>query len=296
MRGAYFYERRADAGARTEAQRGLDMLDRDVRLAGPMPEDAADVPPTCEIRIEHEGTVDQRDHGADVLAEIGQREGGIRQDTRIVAAHFQRAPCEIDAFQTIRLRIFAPAVYNEPITAKRGPGEGRPVTRIAFDRLLKQTERLRASPCRRQNHRIGAQVEVVGSKVVRRAAGRAGGLGGLQCRLDHAGDARRHLVLQLEDVFQRAVEAVGPQMRAGHRVDQLPGNTDPIATLAYRPFEHIADAQLAADLLHVDRLTLVRKTRIAGDDEEPADTGERGDDLLDHAVGEIFLFRVTAHI
>jgi hypothetical protein len=85
-------------------------------------------------------------------------------------------------------------------------------------------------------------------------------------------------------------------MRAGHRVDQLPGNTDPIATLAHRAFEHITDAQLAADLLHVNRLTLVRKTRIAGDDEQPADTGERGDDLLDHAVDEIFLLRVAAHI
>ena len=71
MRPAYREEGIADAGAGTESQRGLDMLDRDVGFAGPMPEDAADVPPTCEIRIEREGTVDQRNHGADVLAEIG---------------------------------------------------------------------------------------------------------------------------------------------------------------------------------------------------------------------------------
>jgi hypothetical protein len=38
-------------------------------------------------------------------------------------------------------------------------------------------------------------------------------------------------------------------------------------------------------------LALVGEGRIAGDDEEPADAGERGDDLLDHAVGEIFLLR-----
>ena len=36
--------------------------------------------------------------------------------------------------------------------------------------------------------------------------------------------------------------------------------------------------------------------RIAGDDEEPAYTRQGGDDLLDHAVGEIFLLRVAAHI
>jgi hypothetical protein len=35
MRLAYYRERRADAGARAEAQRGFDMLDRDVRLTRP---------------------------------------------------------------------------------------------------------------------------------------------------------------------------------------------------------------------------------------------------------------------
>src|SRR6266404_4808572 len=51
-----------------------------------------------------------------------------------------------------------------------------------------------------------------------------------------------------------------------------------------------------ADLLHIDGLPFVGEARIAGDDEEPADAGEGGDDLLDHAVGEIFLFGVTAQI
>ena len=30
---------------------------------------------------------------------------------------------------------------------------------------------------------------------------------------DNAGDARRHLVLKLEDIFERTVETVCPQMR-----------------------------------------------------------------------------------
>jgi hypothetical protein len=38
------------------------------------------------------------------------------------------------------------------------------------------------------------------------------------------------------------------------------------------------------------------KLEIAGDDEEPPDAGERSNDLLDHAVGEIFLIGVAAHI
>jgi len=60
--------------------------------------------------------------------------------------------------------------------------------------------------------------------------------------------------------------------------------------------EHIADAEFAADLLHLDYLALVGEGRIAGDDEEPPDARQRGDDLLDHAVGEIFLLRIAAHI
>jgi hypothetical protein len=35
-------EGRANAGAGTEAQRGIEMLDRDVRLARPIPESAAE--------------------------------------------------------------------------------------------------------------------------------------------------------------------------------------------------------------------------------------------------------------
>jgi hypothetical protein len=49
-------------------------------------------------------------------------------------------------------------------------------------------------------------------------------------------------------------------------------------------------------LLHVDELPFIRKTRITGDHEQPADPRQRGDDLLDHAVDEIVLLRVAAHI
>jgi len=49
-------------------------------------------------------------------------------------------------------------------------------------------------------------------------------------------------------------------------------------------------------LLYVNRLALVGEARIARDHKEPADTRERGDDFLDHAVGEVFLFRVAADV
>src|SRR5271157_3248199 len=158
---AYYIERRADAGAGAEAQRGLDMLDRDVGLARPSPEDAADKPASSVVRVEREGSVNQRHHGADILAEIGQRLGGIGQDARVVADHFQGSPREIGALQTVRRPVFAPAVMKQPITAIRGPGECGSVTRIALDRLLEQTERFGHLPCRREDHRMGTQIKVV---------------------------------------------------------------------------------------------------------------------------------------
>jgi hypothetical protein len=54
----------------------------------------------------------------------------------------------------------------------------------------------------------------------------------MQRRLDHAGDAERDPILQLENVLQRAVEPAGSQMRAGHGIHQLPGDAHPAADFA----------------------------------------------------------------
>src|SRR5215469_5190012 len=89
MRLAYYSERRADPSARAEPQRGLAILDRKVGLAREKPENGADVPTACKIRVECEGTIDQRDHGADILAEIASGEGDIDNGVRIVAGHLQ---------------------------------------------------------------------------------------------------------------------------------------------------------------------------------------------------------------
>src|SRR5215472_9780301 len=296
MRYAHCKARRPDSGARAEPQRRLEMLDRNVGPARPIPEGAADVPAACVIRIERQGTVNQLDHYVDILAEIGKRMGCIREDARIVARHFQGLPCELGALQAVRLPIFAAIVTKQPKTALRGPGERGPVTRVARNRLLQQTERFWDLPWRRPDHFMSAQVEIVCCKVGRGATGRMCGFRRLQGRLEDAGDARSDLVLKVEDIFQRPIEMIRPQMRPGTRVDQLTGNADPITAPAHRPFEQVTDTQFLADPLHIDVLALIRKSRIAGGNKQPADAREGGNDLLDHAVSEIFLLRVTAEI
>src|SRR6202047_1409832 len=57
--------------ARAEAQGHLSMLDREIRLAGPQPEQTADVPAARVTWIEAESAIDQRDHRIQALAENG---------------------------------------------------------------------------------------------------------------------------------------------------------------------------------------------------------------------------------
>src|SRR5262249_47960997 len=112
IRRAYHAKRRADPGAGTEAQRGFAMLDRYVQLARAPSEKSAIMPAARGIRVERQGTVDQRHHRADVRAEIAQRDGGISQDARVVPVHFQGAPGELDALKAIRRGVFAAIVEN----------------------------------------------------------------------------------------------------------------------------------------------------------------------------------------
>jgi hypothetical protein len=52
-------------------------------------------------------------------------------------------------------------------------------------------------------------------------------------------------------------------MGTSQGIDQLGRDPHPLARVAHRPFEDIAHAQLAADVLHADGLALVGEARIA---------------------------------
>ena len=192
------------------------MLDREIRLACPQPEKTADVPAACEARIESKGVINQRDHGIDVFAEHGERHCGVGQDARVVPRHLDRTPSEVDPPRPDRFPIRGVEVYSQMLAALcRKPKRGA-VMRVAGDGLLKQ--RQRGTQLKGPVHRISTQIEVVGAEIAGPTARRAGGLGGLQRWLDDPGDARRHLVLQIEDNLERTVEVVGPEMGAGFGV------------------------------------------------------------------------------
>src|SRR5258708_12288465 len=102
---AYYSERVADAGAGAETERGIDLLNRDIGLAGPTPEDATNVPATREARVERHRAVSQPHHRADVLAEEGERNGSIGKHARIVSAELQTPVCVTAPFAPVRLSL-----------------------------------------------------------------------------------------------------------------------------------------------------------------------------------------------
>src|SRR3979411_2148368 len=81
--------------ARAQTQGGLHMLDREIVLAGHDPYHAAQIPAAGVVRGEPERTVEEPDHGTDVLAEIRQHEGRVDKDARVVLSHLERLPSKI---------------------------------------------------------------------------------------------------------------------------------------------------------------------------------------------------------
>ena len=97
--------------------------------------------------------------------------------------------------------------------------------------------------------------------------GRPGGLGGDQLDAERVREPARDLILQSEQIARVAVEPLGPKMRIGRGTDQLGVDAELVAGPPDAPFEHIAHAQLAANLLRVDGLVPVRERGIPRDHE-----------------------------
>ncbi len=79
-------------------------------------------------------------------------------------------------------------------------------------------------------------------------------------------------------------------------IDELSRDAHPVCRFANAPFQHVADPKLTPDLLHVDGAPLVNEARVAGDDEQRLETRQRRDDVLNHSISKVVLFRVTAHV
>jgi hypothetical protein len=131
--------------------------------------------------------------------------------------------------------------------------------------------------------------QVPGIQTVRGLALRAEIFRRIKLRLDGSDDGFGDFVLHGEHVRQFAIVLFRPEMTAGRDVIELSCDTYTVAASANAALQDITDAEFGPDLLHVDRLSLVGKRRVARDYKEPAKLGQRGDDVLADPVGKIFL-------
>ena len=98
----------------------------------------------------------------------------------------------------------------------------------------------------------------------------------VQLQIERAREAPDDGVLRLQKVGPVLIEALGPEMRAGFRVNELGVDANAGRRRLHRAFERIFHAELLADRLHVGRLSLVREGGIARDDEHAGQPRERG--------------------
>ena len=84
------------------------------------------------------------------------------------------------------------------------------------------------------------------------------------CGVQRVCQARDDFVLHVEEIGQRLIEPLGPEMIACFGVDELHIDAHAVSAALNAALEDITDVQLAADRLHVERLAFVGEGRIAG--------------------------------
>ena len=102
--------------------------------------------------------------------------------------------------------------------------------------------------------------------------------------------------LRFREIGAIGVEPVCPDVCARFRVDQLHIHADLVAAAPHAALEHIADAELATDLLRIDRFALVGEGGVARDHEAAGNALEIGRQIIGDPVGKIFLVRIVRQV
>src|SRR5712691_22 len=129
--------------ARAEAQRHIEMFEREIGVPGIVSEHPAPMPTASKARVEGETPVDQSDCGIDILAGSTENEGSDGENVGVVGAGSERSSSKIDARAPVRLTVIRPAIVVEPYVAIRCMGKGGPIMGITLDRPTEQVERKR---------------------------------------------------------------------------------------------------------------------------------------------------------
>jgi hypothetical protein len=95
---------------RAETPGGLEMLQCEIGLASPYPEDAALVPTDSEAWIKSETAIYQPDRDIEVLPEHSQGYGRTAKDIRVVRRNAKCFSCEVETHKPIFVPVIGPVV------------------------------------------------------------------------------------------------------------------------------------------------------------------------------------------
>ena len=91
------------------------------------------------------------------------------------------------------------------------------------------------------------------------------------------------------------VHLLGPQMRAGARVDELRVDADR-ASHPYAPLEHIPYTQLAANLPGIHGLALECERSVPGNDKASGKSRQITGQVFSDAIGKVVLARIATQV
>ena len=205
-------------------------------------------------------------------------------------------------------RFAAASACRSRVSASRRPGvrqhgqrvsDAGPGQRIAGIELGCGPEQVepgrdaRSSPI---DQRAAPQIELIRLDIRRRLCDQPIAFATREGHPQSLGDRLRNLILHVEDVFQLAVVALGPQLIAIGHLAQLHGDAHAIPRPPHAAFEHRRHVQLLADGPKVSPLPLKRERRRARGDAQALERRQRVENLLGDAVTEPVLILRRAHI
>ena len=116
---------------------------------------------------------------------------------------------------------------------------------------------------------------------------------GDQLKVKSPREAAGNLVLGLTETSASNIEPVGPQVRASLCIDQLHVDLNFVASAPQAAFDDISNAEITAELFHVDGFILLGKRGAPGDDKAPRNPRQISGEIVGNAVCEIFQFRIV---
>jgi hypothetical protein len=125
---------------------------------------------------------------------------------------------------------------------------------------------------------------------------RASRLGADELRVKRVGKPRDDFVLHVEEIGKRLVEAVRPKVTAALGVKELDIHSHSITAALNASLQRVANAQLAADSPHVDRLALECEGCAASDHEGASDPRKVCSQAVGHPIDEIVLLGIAADV